>query len=180
MTALPCLAAATIVLLLTGCAAPSGETTSAANLSGAPSGNPTATPAGDASADTAAAEMAADPAATARPVVRPAEPSAPRIDPQMTSRGANALAGAAPPPSAGGEPRTPESWQPDWHTGRVIESEGTRTGSAVATNADLLTARRDAVSAAVDMLEGGVIEQTVTRRLRSGDFRVWVQISASE
>ncbi|MEO1534829.1 MAG: hypothetical protein AAFS11_04600 [Planctomycetota bacterium] len=83
-----------------------------------------------------------------------------------------------PPVNAAIPPSTPDEWQPTWYTGSVTTDTGTRVGSAVATHRDLLEARRLAVSAAFDMLDAGTIDQTVTRQLDDGRFRVWVRIAA--
>lgn len=116
--------------------------------------------------------------AGARPIVKPVERSTPRLDPAMRSEGATALADPAPPVNAAIPPSTPDEWQPTWYTGSVTTDTGTRVGSAVATHRDLLEARRLAVSAAFDMLDAGTIDQTVTRQLDDGRFRVWVRIAA--
>lgn len=135
-------------------------------------------------ADAGAAQLAtphksqASEGAGARPIVKPAERSRPRLDPAMRSEGATALADPGPPINAAIPPTTPDEWQPVWYTGAVTTKDDTRMGSAVATHRDLLEARRLAVSAAFDMLDNGAIDQTVTRQLDDGRFRVWVRIAA--
>ena len=145
------------------------------------------------SAETGAESQAAQPSqgapdqasrgAGARPIVRPAERSTPRLDPGMTSQGATALAEPAPPVNAAIPPSTPDEWQPEWYTGSVARPDSgdasVRVGSTVATHRNLLEARRLAVAAAFGMLEDGAIDQTVTRQLDDGRFRVWVRIVQS-
>lgn len=151
------LALAAAALLLAGCAAP---------------------PAGDQTPPQESQPAQANEGAGARPIVRPAERSTPRLDPAMRSEGATALANPAPPVNNAIPPTTPDEWQPDWFTGNVTTDNTTRIGSAVATHRDLLEARRLAVAAAFDMLDTGTIDQTVTRQLDNGQFRVWVRIAA--
>ena len=151
------------MLTLAGCAAPTAEQPGSAQDA---QDQPT-------TETTAQAEQGAG----ARQIVKPAEASRPRLDLSMTSEGANALAAPVTAPNAAVPPPSREPWQPDWYTGSVIEKDGLRIGSAVATNRDLLEARRLAVTAALDLLEG-VIDQTVTRQLDNGQYRVWVRVAA--
>ncbi len=140
-----------------------------------------ARPAGDAEPSEPAADTnaRADQGAGARPVVRPAERTTPRLDPAMQSQGSTALSRPTPAPNAAVAPVTPGEWQPDWHTGTVTVADNARVGSAVATHRDLLEARRQAVAAAFDLLDQGTIDQTVTRQLDDGRYRVWVRIAAN-
>ncbi|MEL6497244.1 MAG: hypothetical protein AAF937_08280 [Planctomycetota bacterium] len=155
--------------------AQAGLATAIITLAGCATQTDTPTPADQ---PTEPRQSQANQGAGARPIVKPAPRSTPRLDPQMRSEGATALADPSPPANAAIPPSTAEEWQPTWYTGSIVSEADTRVGSAVATHRDLLEARRLAVAAAFDMLDTGAIDQTVTRQLDDGRFRVWVRIAA--